>query len=244
MLKAVSIAEARPAATVVVLRDFVDAPLEVLLVRRNDKVAFMAGAYVFPGGRVDEHDVAGANRLTPAITESRFSDLTLEQEWPYRVAAVREVQEEANVTIDVADLVPFAHWVTPEIETRRYDTRFFLGRMPEGQTARHDEGEMTELEWLTPHDAVARCASGAILLPPPTWTTLKQLARFASIDDALQWAASKPIVRVMPGFIKDEGQTMLTLPGDPLHPTIPGWEIPEDTRFVLQEGKRWTPVRS
>jgi hypothetical protein len=48
---------------------------------------------------------------------------------------------------------------------------------------------------------------------------------------------------VQPGFIKDDEKTMLTLPGDPLHPTISGWEIPEDTRFVLQEGKRWIPVR-
>jgi 8-oxo-dGTP pyrophosphatase MutT (NUDIX family) len=224
----VSIVEARPASTVVVLRPGADERLEVLLVRRNDKVAFMAGAYVFPGGRVDEEDRAKASG---------------QEELSYRVAAVREVQEEANVTITVDDLILFAHWVTPQIETRRYDTRFFLTRMPEGQTARHDAGEMTELEWLTPADAIARGAAGDILLPPPTWTTLKQLARFRSIDEAIEWARTKPIVRVEPGFIKDDVQTMLTLPGDPLHPTIPGWEVPEDTRFVLQEGKRWTPVR-
>ena len=51
-------------------------------------------------------------------------------------------------------------------------------------------------------------------------------------------ARNKPIVLVQPGFIQDDSQTMLTLPGDPLHPTIPGWDIPEDTRFVLREGKR------
>jgi 8-oxo-dGTP pyrophosphatase MutT (NUDIX family) len=181
--------------------------------------------------------------LKPAVSLSRFPDLTADTELPYRVAAVREVQEEANVTIDVSDLTPLAHWVTPAIETRRYDTRFFLARMPDGQTARHDEGEMTELEWLTPQQAVARCVAGEILLPPPTWTTLKQLSRFASIDEAIEWARTKPIVCVQPGFIKDDVQTMLTLPGDPLHPTIPGWEVPEDTRFVLKEGKRWTPVR-
>lgn len=211
-----------------VLRPAADNRPEVLLVRRNDKVAFMAGAYVFPGGRVDEEDRAKASG---------------QEELSYRVAAVREVQEEANVTIAVGDLILFAHWVTPQIETRRYDTRFFLTRMPAGQTARHDAGEMTELEWLTPANAIARCAAGDILLPPPTWTTLKQLARFTSIDEALEWARTKPIVRVEPGFIKDDVQTMLTLPGDPLHPTIPGWEVPEDTRFVLQEGKRWMPVR-
>lgn len=238
-----STVEARPASTVVVLRATEDARFEVLLVRRNDKVAFMAGAYVFPGGRLDDADHAEGSHVEPRDSQSRFSDLTPEAELPYRVAAAREVREEANVTIDIDDLIPFAHWVTPQIETRRYDTRFFLARMPEGQTARHDEGEMTELEWLAPADAIARCASGDILLPPPTWTTLKQLSRFRSIDEAIAWAESKPIVCVQPGFIKDDVQTMLTLPGDPLHPTIPGWEIPEDTRFVLQEGKRWTPVR-
>lgn len=239
-----SIAEARPASTVVVLRASADADVEVLLVRRNDKVAFMAGAYVFPGGRVDDEDRAHARRLKPAARPSRYTDLSTDEEWPYRVAAVREVLEEAGVTISLDNLIPFAHWVTPEIETRRYDTRFFLTRMPQGQTARHDEGEMTELEWLTPQRAVARCANGEILLPPPTWTTLKQLARFTSVEDAIEWARAKPIVRVQPGFIKDDVQTLLTLPGDPLHPALPGWEIPEDTRFVLEEGKRWKPVRA
>jgi 8-oxo-dGTP pyrophosphatase MutT (NUDIX family) len=222
-----TVAELRPASTVVVLREDA-ASVEVLLVRRNDKVAFMAGAYVFPGGRVDAEDRAKAQG---------------QEELAYRVAAVRELQEEANIIVGVGDLIRFAHWVTPPIETRRYDTHFFLTRMPDGQTARHDEGEMTELEWLTPAAAIARCAAGHILLPPPTWTTLKQLAGFRSIHEAMEWARTKPIVRVEPGLIKDDTQTMLTLPGDPLHPTIPGWEIPEDTRFVLQEGKRWTPVR-
>ena len=203
----------------------------------------MAGASVFPGGRVDEEDQTQAAAINAQLGRSRYTDLTAQEELPYRLAAARELREEAHVTIGIADLIPFAHWVTPQIETRRYDTRFFIARMPDGQTAQHDEGEMTELEWLTPQDAVTRCASGAILLPPPTWTTLKQLARFTSLDAALDWARSKPIVRVQPGFIQDAAQTMLTLPGDPLHPTIPGWDIPEDTRFVLQEGKRWTPVR-
>ena len=225
------------------LRDGENQRPEVLLVRRNDKVAFMAGAYVFPGGRVDDADVAAARALNPPAGPSRFGDLSVELELTCRVAAARELHEEAHVIVDIADLIPFAHWVTPEIETRRYDTRFFLTRMPPGQIARHDEGEMTELEWLTPRDAVTRCASGSILLPPPTWTTLKQLARFETVEEAAEWARSKPIVMVQPGFIKDATQTMLTLPGDPLHPTIPGWDIPEDTRFVLQEGKRWTPVR-
>jgi 8-oxo-dGTP pyrophosphatase MutT (NUDIX family) len=213
-------------------------PFEILMVRRADKVAFMAGSYVFPGGRVDECDRPPAGEpLAPAT----FPDLSPEEEATYRMAAVRELQEEANVYITVDDLQPYAHWVTPEIETRRFDTRFFLARMPAGQQAKHDESETTALEWLSPEAAIARFQRHELLLPPPTWTSIRQLAKRSSIADVMQWARSRQIVRVMPGFVKNEREFMLTLPGDPLLPAIPGWEIPEETRFVLQEGGRWEP---
>ena len=82
------------------------------------------------------------------------------------------------------------------------------------------------------------------MLPPPTWTTVKRLARFTTVADALAWARGATIVRVQPQFVKTAAQTMLTLPGDPLYPTIAGWEVPEDTRFVLEEGRGWKPVRA
>jgi 8-oxo-dGTP pyrophosphatase MutT (NUDIX family) len=238
-----AIAPARPASTVVVLRPPSTspgngAPFEILMVRRNDKVAFMAGSFVFPGGRVDDADRPLASEpCRPAV----FGDLSDADEAAYRTAAVRELQEEANVSITVDDLVPFAHWVTPEIEIRRYDTRFFLAKMPEGQTAKHDEGETTALEWLSPREAIARFERRELLLPPPTWTSIRQLAHRTSIEDAMAWARTKPIVRVMPGFFKDGEAVTLTLPGDPSFPTIPGWEIPEETRFVLEDGVRWRP---
>ena len=168
----------RPASTVVVLRPRADA-FEVLLVRRNDRVAFMAGAFVFPGGRVDAADRAPSP--APALLEEppRFSDLSAEDELAYRRAAVRELQEEAAVSVEVGALIPIGHWVTPEIDIRRYDTRFFLTVLPPGQEARHDEGETTEIAWCTPADALARGRRGEIMLPPPTWTTLRQLERHA-----------------------------------------------------------------
>jgi 8-oxo-dGTP pyrophosphatase MutT (NUDIX family) len=235
-----AVAPARPAATVVVLREGASDPFEILMVRRNDKVAFMAGSYVFPGGRVDEGD-----RPPPgaACRRAIFSDLSDVEEAAYRMAAVRELQEEANVTITVDDLVPLAHWVTPEIEIRRYDTRFFLARMPAGQTPKHDEGETTALDWLSPRAAIARFERRELLLPPPTWTTIRQLAHRTSIADVMAWARSRPIVRVMPGFFEDHGVATLTLPGDPLFPAIPGWDVPEETRFVLQDGARWQPIK-
>jgi 8-oxo-dGTP pyrophosphatase MutT (NUDIX family) len=216
-------------------------PFELLMVRRNVAVAFMGGSYVFPGGRVDEGDRPPAGvQLNPAV----FPDLSPAEEATYRMAAVRELQEEANVYLTVDDLYPFAHWVTPEVETRRYDTRFFLARMPEGRVARHDENETTALDWLSPRAAIARFEQRDLLLPPPTWTTIRQLAPRTSINDVMAWARTRTIVRVMPGWVKTATETMLTLPGDPLLPTIPGWEVPEETRFVLQEGSRWQPLKA
>src|SRR5205085_10824844 len=66
-------------------------------------------------------------------------------------------------------LTYFAHWVTPEVETRRFDTRFFLAVMPPGQVPVFDAGETTDGSWLRPAEAIARCREGALALPPPTW---------------------------------------------------------------------------
>jgi 8-oxo-dGTP pyrophosphatase MutT (NUDIX family) len=221
-----TIATPRPAATVVVVRE---APMgfEVLMVRRNDNVAFMAGAYVFPGGRVDESEM-----------ERAAGDEAL----AFRLAAVRELDEEAGVQVDSSELVLIAHWVTPEVEARRYDTRFFLVRMPDGQEARHDAGETTELAWMTPREAIERCERGEIMLPPPTWTTLKRMQRHADLGELFDWAKTVAIPRVQPHLITDEDRTMLTLPGDPTYPSIDGWDVPEDTRFMLTDGQ-WRPVK-
>jgi 8-oxo-dGTP pyrophosphatase MutT (NUDIX family) len=249
----------RPAATVVVLRE--GRPFEVLMVRRNDQAAFMAGAYVFPGGRVDEGDTRGLEGLRargleglrargreglrawgPERLRPRFADLDLAGEWAHRRAAVRELSEEANVRLAPEVLEPFAHWVTPPVlEPRRYDTRFFLARMPAGQEARADADETTALDWMTPAQAIARSRGREILLPPPTWTTLRRLERFGSIDEAFAWARACTIVRVQPDIAQHGGETVMTLPGDPLFPAMDRWDIPADTRFVLEEGNRWVP---
>lgn len=274
----------RPAATVIVLRPGADDPhaLEVLMVRRSRSVAFMGGAYVFPGGRVDATDAittpAAAAGVHGLAQVNRCADLGRDVEAAFRVAAIRELLEEAGlllarrdgrivdaataaalrqappgdvpfaehaaahgVTLALDAVMPFAHWVTPPVEIRRYDTRFLMARVAPNQDASHDDGETTALEWLRPADAVARGVSGDILLPPPTWSTLKRLARFASVDEAWAWASTTPIVRIEPGFSRDGGVTRLMLPGDPTYPLPEGLEPLEDVRFELIDGA-WRPV--
>lgn len=272
------IATPRPAATVVVLRPAETHPFDVLLVRRNESVVFMAGAHVFPGGRVDAADQPPSGSGAELDRPSRFADLAPIDEARHRVAALRELVEEAGVLLARRDgqlvdqatavviraalaptepflstlsrhglvvaldrVVPFAHWVTPEVEGRRFDARFFLARMPAGQDATHDQGEMTDLVWLAPDAAVKQARRGAIQLPPPTWCTLARLARFGSIDDAWRWAETTSIMTICPRAVDGSVPALFALPGHPTYPPLEGCEPCEETQFVI-DGRGWRPA--
>jgi 8-oxo-dGTP pyrophosphatase MutT (NUDIX family) len=264
-----NVAPARPASTVVLLRAS-PSRFDVFLVRRHDKVAFMGGAHVFPGGRVDDgdrllgedaaHHVAAARELfeEAGILLARrpgggMVDLRDARDAgrfrAYRGAlaagamTMRDLIERERLEVALEALVPFAHWLTPEIEIKRFDTRFFVAAVPPGQDAMHDELETTHGEWLDPVEAIDRCRRDEIALPPPTWTTLRTLARFASVEDVMTWARGRTIVCGRPHFVSSDTLTMLTLPGDPTFPPIEGFETPEETRFILTDG-RWKAVRA
>ena len=283
------VANARPAATVVVLRDGRAGP-EVFMVRRHADTAFMGGAHVFPGGRVDQVDHSAEEDWCDGMAHAteQLAALPPREALAYHVAAVRELFEEAGVllarhpngafvSLSGADvharfkedrtgvhggkttmravierehlrlaldaLVLFAHWVTPPIDTRQFDTQFFMTRVPPCQTPAHDDTETTHSTWLRPADALAQAQHGDIVLPPPTWTTLRELEPFASVEDALGWARQREIVRRMPMPLEQDGRRMLLLPGDPLHPDAAGAEPPVETRFVLID-RRWRAERS
>jgi hypothetical protein len=124
-----------------------------------------------------------------------------------------------------------SNWVTPPIDVRQFDTRFFATRIPPRQTPAHDETETTDSEWLAPAGALARCRRGDIVLPPPTWTTLRELEAFGTVDEALAWARRRDIVRRQPEAVELDGRRMLILPPDPSNPAL-------ETRFILADG-RW-----
>jgi 8-oxo-dGTP pyrophosphatase MutT (NUDIX family) len=93
-------------------------------------------------------------------------------------------------------LRPWANWVTPEAErTRRYDTYFFVGALPEGQRADGENTESDRADWMLPQDAIADFAAGRNVLLPPTWTQLDALVG-RTVADVL--AVERRIVPVQP----------------------------------------------
>lgn len=159
-------APARPSASVVVVRDGTDA-LEILMLRRNDKIAFHGGAWVFPGGRVDDADKADA-----------AAELDIA-----RRAAVRETLEETGLEVAVDDMLPFAHWTTPVDMPKRFATWFFAAPVVTHGEVRIDNSEIVDYRWLTPRQALAMRAAGEMELPAPTFVTLLGFAESPTIAD-------------------------------------------------------------
>ncbi|MFT3715760.1 MAG: NUDIX domain-containing protein [Gordonia sp. (in: high G+C Gram-positive bacteria)] len=100
-------------------------------------------------------------------------------------------------------LAPMANWITPKPEPRRYDTRFFLAAVPDGQTADGATSEAEATEWRRPADALADWDSGRRFLLPPTWTQLRDLAGHSSVDEAL--AAPRTVTQIEPDLAAGSG---------------------------------------
>lgn len=170
-----------PAATVVLVRDASDGlgGVEVLLARRNSKIYFAGGAWVFPGGRIDAEDHGPDYAGTPFDeADPAFIDVA-------RRACVREAREEADAVIHADDLVMLSHWVPPMEAPKRFSTFFFIGPAPTHDLTA-DGGEIHELAWMRPSEAIARRNADEIELIPPTFVTLALLNRFATAAHAIE----------------------------------------------------------
>lgn len=113
-----------------------------------------------------------------------------------------------------ADLLrPWSNWVTPEVEPRRYDTRFFLAAMPQGQRADAVTTEAADAYWRTPEGALQDWKQGRCGLLPPTWMTLTELAGCGSVTNALE--SKRMIGKVIPRVVRRDGVWRVVLPGEP-----------------------------
>lgn len=174
----------RLAATVVLLRDH-DDRLEIYTQRRAATMAFAPGMYAFPGGSVAAADAELAADAEPAVV-TRMG-LPVESARAVLRAAVREVAEETAVRLAPGQLAPWARWLTPEFEPRRFDTFFFLAALPAGQQPADADGEADHALWLPPGEALQ------LPMLPPTRHTLAALARYGDVASALTGAGGRDV---------------------------------------------------
>ena len=278
----------KDSATVILVRQAQGKTMEVFLARRHVNQSFMAGAFVFPGGRLEAADADSA--LTEFISakddfhpHSLLQDnaLTKKTALSFFFCAIRETFEETGVlfartkgghSIDFGNaviksrfaayrqllnlgnitlpeiarqeelilmpelLIPYSHWITPEIVPKRFSTRFFLAELPQGQSATTDKDELTSSLWVTPHDALQMHTAGKITLMPPTLKTIEEMAKFISLDELFAAARNRTIYPIMPQPMKNG----LKLPHDPEY-SIERYKQPvrlgEHSRFLLVGGK-------
>ncbi len=120
-----------------------------------------------------------------------------------------------------ADLLrPWARWITPVVEPRRFDTRFFAAALPAGQRTRDVGGEASEVAWVRPAEALRAGKRGEIRLFPPTAVTLSELADCGTMDTAL--AGPRHVAPIIPEVQLREGAVWLTVPGLVGYATGPG----------------------
>jgi 8-oxo-dGTP pyrophosphatase MutT (NUDIX family) len=271
-----SASQPKDASTLVLVRDGAGG-VEVFCVERHKKSAFLGGAIVFPGGKLDaaDADEAWAERANEPDGRGAVIAADKAQLRALAIAACRESLEEAAILpveggslahaellglrdrvakgqerladfltaralrLDLAALRPLSRWITPVAETRRFDTRFFIARAPEGQDGAHDEHETMASFWAHPADLLARFAAGTVELAPPTHRTIELLAAAGSTDAALAAAERACLDPICPELVQAGSTFALVLPGDPEH-SERARRIDGTSRFVLR-GERWWP---
>lgn len=225
-----------PAATLILMRDRIGAPPEILMTERHAGMAFAAGALVFPGGRIDPQDEADAAGF-PAFTDAAA-----------RIAAIRETIEETGIlpavtpaasdedaamvraalvggaplpdalarrglALDLAQLASFARWLPNFRETRRFDTLFFIAEAEaDAAEAELAEAEAVRSLWGGAADILAEIDAGRAHAIFPTRRNLERLARFGSIAAARADAIRYPIETITPWVERRDGVPHVCIP--------------------------------
>ena len=123
-----------------------------------------------------------------------------------------KVLTDNGLALALDELVPYAHWITPEGMPKRFDTWFFLAAAPALQAGAHDGREATDSIWVSPREALAGGESGRFKLPFPTTRNLIKLGRHNQVTAALDDSRGKSIVTVMPVMTKLNGGRQLRIP--------------------------------
>ena len=125
-----------------------------------------------------------------------------------RTLSFTELLERRELVVRADLLRGWARWVTPEFEPRRYDTRFFVAVLPDGQRTRDVSTEAATQQWASPAAAVGAVDAGAMVMLPPTYETCRQLLQLGTAAEALAAAEWRSIEPVEPRLVVD-GESLL-----------------------------------
>lgn len=248
-------------AAIILVRDAAHGP-EVFLLRRHAGSGFMADHFVFPGGRIDPGD-GGPRR---AALRELFEEAGVLIGAPPLPAAVGEWRRRLNAgevgfdaCVQALDWIPAEHelhlwgrWITPAFQPHRFDTWFYVARLPAGQVPSFDARETVEELWTTPARALAQSREGALALPPPQLATLERLAADAPADvdallEALQGGAHRD-APVLPRLARGVKPRTLLFPWDPQYeqsgqgeglPLPPGHVLAGGSSRAVFDAGRW-----
>jgi 8-oxo-dGTP pyrophosphatase MutT (NUDIX family) len=164
-----------------------------------------------------------------------------------------ELAQREKLLLALEELYYYAHWITPEARSERFDTRFFLAQYPIGQEASHDQKETTAGIWITPRKALEENLKGEVMLSPPTLKTLEDLSRFKSIEEVLYSLKEREIRPILPILTKISDNPLIVFPWDPEYNLFKRGEIPvpidhgrpsqpgdNTTRLLMKDGL-WLP---
>ncbi|TPX33185.1 hypothetical protein SmJEL517_g03798 [Synchytrium microbalum] len=242
----------KPAASIIVCAPVIGNPNEykVLFLQRNNRGPF-GGLMVFPGGGLDKADqdpIWGKILGKPATRELAFQVAAIREAFeecglhvfkpdlkvsPEEIAKWRdqvhddgkkfiEMAQKTGSIPDLSRLALFSNWITPTMETKRFDTFFFITVLPkpvapQSKRMSADGGETLSLTWYTPSECIAAFRKGEIKLFPPQFITMAEMAKL-SLDD-LKKILSGATKRVVTPWQPELGPGGLVLPGDEFHST-------------------------
>lgn len=140
----------------------------------------------------------------------------IEARWRERLAkddaSILDMVEAEDLELVVEGMVPYAHWITPAMVPKRFDTWFFVAAAPADQVALHDGSESVDSVWIEPNQAVAEADAGQRTMVFPTRQNLLMLGESPTVEAAIETSRRRPVVTVLP-VVKDfDGKKFLTIP--------------------------------
>jgi 8-oxo-dGTP pyrophosphatase MutT (NUDIX family) len=153
--------------------------------------------------------------LLPGLPEARVGDPALERlrsDLLEGASSLATVLEEIGLGVEWTKAAYVAHWVTPESEPRRYDTRFFVIHLPGSAPITVRRREIAEARWLAPAEALALHERGELPMVFPTVKTLEDLASFATVREAIDQFRKREVPRILPRLVRTASGVGIEIP--------------------------------